>query len=441
MYSYEVSRKQIIVFLYLLAFVVLWLGYAFFIIPIYKYEGYIWSPNVAKVMESIFIIVFFAFFLPSNFKKPSDFFVHVHFLLPILPMLVLYGTSDYSREYMFFVVFAFLIVCVIRKINMPKIQGDILPASLVMWGSLIFVIIYILLIISQGGLAYFNLDLRKVYEYRSAAAENLPGIAGYLSPLISNILLPYILVISLAERKRHISLLAIIGSIIMFSLTSHKSTLFYPFIASAIYFIIRSEKLLILKLLGAYIIFAIASLFPFFLEKILSSEPTFLTLFSGSLGFRRAYFVPSFLNFAYFDFFSTHPYTMWAESKFTFGLVYYPYNLPSPYVIGYYFFDDVNTGANTGWLGSGYMQLGFLGMVLYAFIIGLFLAMVDLLAKNKEYSIIIALLMTPFLGLFVAVDLPTASLTHGLLFAIFLVWIIRLNKVNIEPINPSSGIH
>ncbi len=427
----EFYRKRIIIILYLSAFGLLWFGYGLFIVPIYGYSGFTWSPNLFKIIESILIILAISWSLPAVFKRPSDFFVHLHFLLPILPMLVLYGASDYARQYMYFVVLAFAMVCMVRKLRVPKIKSASVPASVMMWFSLFAVLIYILFIISQGGFAYFNLDLRKVYDFRVAASRNLPSISGYFSPWVSNILIPYILIISIADKRWGISCLAMLGSVIMFSFTSHKSSLLLPLIASAVYFIVRSKNRMIPNLLAAYIIFIIISLFPFLVEKILSSETTPFSILAGSLGFRRGYFTPPFLNFAYYDFFSLHPYTMWAESKLTFGLVDYAYDLPSTHVIGYYFHDNVDTGANTGWLGSGYMQFGFLGMVMYAFFIGLLFAMVDLIAKSKDYRIIIAVLLIPFLGLFSSTDLPTALLTHGLLLALLLVWVIRLDKINI----------
>jgi len=428
-----------IVLLYLVAFGLLWLGYAFFVAPVFGYAGFKWSPNVFKIIESLLIICILLWFLPSNFKKPSDFFVHMHFLLPILPMLVLYGASDYAREYMYFVVLAFAIVCVIRRLRLPIIKGDIVPTSVMMWGSLLFVLSYILGIIMQGGLAYFNLDLQKVYEFRVNAAENLPGIAGYLTPLVSNILLPFILVLGVSQRKWIIACLAILGSVMMFALASHKSALFYPLIVAAIYFIVRSEKRIIPMLLGSYVLFVMISLFPFFLEKIRSLEQTPFSILAGSLGFRRGYFVPAFLNFAYYDFFSTHQYTMWAESKLTLGLVDYPYNLTATHLIGYQFFGNIDMGANTGWLGSGYMHLGFLGMVLYAFIIGLLLSLCDMLAKSKDHCIVVAVLSIPFLALFTSSDLPTVMLTHGFLFALLLVWIFRVKQNKYMVNKPISG--
>ena len=420
--------KHRILFLYLVAFGVLWLGYALFIHPLFSYAGFIWVPNVVKIVESLLIIFVLLLFLPSKFEKPSDLFVHIQFLFPILPMLVLFAASDYPRAYMYFAAFAFVIVCILRKLRLPKIRAGVVSNELIMWGSFLFVCGYIVFIIALGGLAYFNLDIKKVYEFRVDAAHNLPGIAGYLTPLVSNILLPFIVVLAVSQKKWAIACMAYLGSIMIFGLSSNKITLFCPFIAIAVYFILKYEKQVILLLLGGYILLIFISLAPFFIQKGHFQELTPFNVLAGSLVFRRSYFVPAFLNFAYYDFFSINPHTLWAESKLTFGLVDYPYDLTATHLIGYAFFDNADTGANTGWLGSGYMHLGFLGMVLYAVIIGVLLGACDMISKKNNLRLVVAILTIPFLAACNSSDLPTAMLTHGLLFALLLVWIIRTKQ-------------
>ena len=408
----------------------LWFGYATFIVPIYSYSGFQWAPNIVKVFESLVALVFFALSLPSTVKRPSDFFIHFHFLLPIVPMLVLYSASDLPRAYMYFVILAFAVVCLIRKSKLPKIKGDMIPIQTMMWGLLIIVAIYIISIILQGGLRYFNLNLLKVYEFRNLASQNLPGICRYFSPIVSKILLPFILLLAVYRRKWLIAGLALAGSIMMFALTNHKGPLFYPFIVLGIYWVMNSRQRMIQLLVTGYIIITLVSLVPFLINNSEETEQPLSRIIMGSLLVRRACFVPAHLNFIYYDFFSTHPHTMLAESKLTFGLVEYPYDLNAPHLIGYHYYNNELSGANTGWLGSGYMHFGFAGMLSYALIIGLLLSMVDTLAKRRELGISGAILFVPFFTLFLSADLPTAGLTHGLLLAMVLTWSCRLKEHN-----------
>ena len=417
---YLSNTKLKILFLYLIAYALLWFGYARFIVPIYGYSGFEWAPNKIKLFETLLVIVFFALSLPLNVKRPSDFFVHVHFLLPVVPMLVLYSASDLPRVYMCFVLLAFAIVCHVRKFKLPKIKGDMISVPIMMWSLLSIAVIYILSIVLQGGLQSFNLNLLKVYEFRSLAAHNLPQIYGYFSPMVSKVLLPFVLLLAVYRRKWLIAGLAMTGSVMMFALTNHKGPLFYPFSVLGIYFVLRSNRRLIQLLLAGYILVILVSLADFYIGD--SNNIV------GSLSLRRVCFVPAHLNFVYYDFFSTHQHVMLAQSKLTFGLVEYPYDLDSSHLIGYHYYNNELTGANTGWLGAGYMHFGFAGMIFYALLVGLLLSMVDMLVKNREHSISGAILFVPLFVLFQSSDLPTCMLTHGFLLALFLTWSCRFEE-------------
>lgn len=436
-----VNTKIKILFLYFVAYALLWFGYSSFIIPIYGYTGFEWLPNIVKALEGLLVIIFFALSLPQKVKRPSDFFVHVHFLLPIIPMLVLYAAADLPRSYMYFVISAFTVVCFVRKFKLPKIKKGLIHIKIFMLGLLIIAGVYISSIIMMGGLRYFNINLLKVYEYRHISAHNLPGIFGYLSPMVSVVLLPFLLILAVYQRKWLIACLALAGSVMVFALTNHKGPLFYPFIALGIYYITSFRQRSIQWLISGFILIILISLIPFYIINDETDEKSLPNIIVGSMTIRRGMFVPAHLNFCYYDFFSKHPQVIFAQSKLTFGLINYPYDLKPPRLIGYHYFNNEKTSANTGWLGSGYMNFGFAGMLFYGFLIGLLLSLIDTLSKNRELGISVAVIFTPLLGLFLSSDLPTVMLTHGLLLALLLIWSCRLKvKDNLSSVPGRSVI-
>jgi hypothetical protein len=415
---YSKFKKSKFIILCLIAYALLWFGYIKFIVPIFGYSGFKWMPNNLKVVEAILAIVFFTILLPSKIQKPSDFFVHVHFLLPIVPMLVVYSAADFPREHLYYTLSSFTLICLIRKIKMPKIKGTFISMHLMMWGLLIITTILIGGILLHGGLQYINFNPLNVYEYRSLAAHNLPSIYGYLSPMVSKVLLPFILILAVYQRKLFVVCMALTGSVMMFALTNHKGSLIYPILALGIYFVLNFKRHLIQLLILGYTFGILVSLAGFFIDGF-----GFLL---GSLIMRRGFFVPALLNFYYYDFFSEHPHTMFAQSRLTFGFVEYPYDIDASHLIGYHYYNNELTGANTGWLGSAYMHFGFEGMFLYALIIGSMLSMVDSFTKRRDFAISGAVLFAPFLTLFLSSDLPTSMLTHGLIIALFLTWSCQL---------------
>lgn len=419
--------------LYLLAFTLLWVGYSTFV-TVVGFIGFAPNVNVLKIIESIFLLFLISFMLPSKVKKPSDFLMHIHFLLPILPMLVLYGAQDLSRKYILYAILAFTLLNYIRKFQFPNLKEGSLNPSRITNILFTIVFIYISSIIYLGGLNYINFNLLEVYNFRSAASDNLPGVFEYFSPLTSKVILPFILVLSVYNKKMMIAVFSLSSSILMFALTSHKGPLFYPIIVLIIYFILnKSQNRLIYLLIAGY---ALSIAIPLIVYSLNNAF-----YFLGGLTFRRVYFVPALLNFFYYDFFSTNPHTLLSESKLTFGLVDYPYSLNSSRLIAYTYTKGSLTtgGANTGWLGSSYMNFGFSGMLIYSFIIGLVFSIVDSLSQKKGIALSGSLIFTPFFVLFISADLPTAMLNHGMILALFLVWVTRLNSnKSIDQINYKS---
>lgn len=422
----EILMEKIsISLLYLFFYALILLGYYQFIVPIYGHSGFKWSPDLLKIAEGVFLVFILPCFLPVRYTKPSDLLLHLHFLFPILPMLVIYGVEGKPRDVLYITVIAFLLVVLIaskvhiRSIRIVKIS-PILFQRLLLGSS--FVVIGLIIIF--GGLKYFNLNLLRVYEFRSDAASNLPGIFGYISPLVSKVLLPFSLLLAVINKDRLLALFAILGSIMMFGLTNHKGPLFYPFVVLAVYFIANRRNGIRMLLIG-YLISLIVSLIAFLFEQ---------GLLVGSLVLRRAYLVPAQLNYYYFDFFSSNAFYLWSQSKLTFGLLSVPYSLNSSHLIGLEYLNNEETSANTGWIGSGYMNAGIIGVYLYSVITGLLMALLNAYSKAIDKSIIVATIIVPMFAVFMSSDLPTAFLNHGVILSLvlFSMFSIKSNSYSIQ---------
>ena len=305
------------------------------IVPIFASGNFTWQPNQIKIIEGAILTITTTLFLPTKFRKTSDILLHLQFLLPILPMLVIYGAEDHSRLFIYQTFIAFMIIIlvssslqikVIRTLgfNFKTLHMMILFISLTIISSIIFF----------GGFNYFNLDFSLVYLFRDDAASNLPNFFGYLSPLTSKVLLPTTLLLALINNNKLYAMISIIGSVMIFGLTAHKGPLFYPIIILFIYYISKYKNVVYL-LLSGYVTTIIIS--------IIGLLQGGLGIWIGGLLLRRAYFVPSQLNFAYYDFFSNGHFLWWSESKISLGIVDSPYNIDSPHLIGREFFGNILT--------------------------------------------------------------------------------------------------
>ena len=82
--------------------------------------------------------------------------------------------------------------------------------------------------------------------------------------------------------------------------------------------------------------------------------------------------------------------------------------------------------ANNGYISSGYAHAGFIGVLIYSLILGVYLKWLNVFSKNVPHIwLTIALMVTPFRSLILSSDLPTTFLTHGLIIATIMITLLR----------------
>jgi hypothetical protein len=414
------KNRFVILTYYLLSFILIFLGYYAYIVPEYGYTGFKWSINYLKLIESIVFILVFSFILPKRFFRPSDIFLHLQFLFPILPMLVLYSAADYSRYFMYVTMLSFFIINYISsKIRLTPLRISKLSASafqkiiiIIAW-SLILSIIYI------QGFRYLNFNFNLVYTLREDVASNLPSIYAYLSPLVSKVVLPFSLLLAVINKNFFLAFLSVLGSIMMFGLTAHKGPVFYPVVVLSIYFILKYRRPIRLLLIG-YLALVFISLFDFIIG--------YANGWVASLMLRRTFLTPADINNNYYKMFSELSPIYWAESRITMGLVEYPYSLPSSMMVGREMYGFETLNANTGWIGSGFLNAGFAGMLIYAVIIGILFSLLNAYANFSDKRIVVAIMIGPTLTVMMSSDLPTAFLNHGVLLGVILLSFFTATK-------------
>ncbi len=399
--------------------------FSHFIYPTFSYEGYILDINYGKIFTSIFIIIFITLILPSKIKRVSDFLLHIHFIFPILFMLVLYSVENFNSYYMLMTIFCFLIITSLVKFKMPISDIAIFKIN---WRSLIkilfllsFIILGILIITHRQ---YFNLDITKVYMYRLQLREIERGILPYIIHSVYPILLSFVFTYSLIYKKRFLMITVLLLFVLNFGFSSHKQYLFLPFLIFGIYLVVKS-KFYVSKLIAGLIFLIIFALIIDYL---------WFEVWAKAIIINRFLFVPAQINFYYYDYFSQNPKIFWTDSKWLLigKIIDYPYFLPLPMVIGDTYFNNPETSANTSWIGSGYAHAGFLGMIIYAVIIGLIFKYLDFKTKTLDRDFIVISFSPFIISLFLSSDLKTVFLSHGLLLYLIILSVLKLNKGDIR---------
>jgi len=406
------SARANLAALHLAVFFGLCITYLVFISDIYAYEGYQNSLDFFKLIYSSAIILSITFLI-SNKRPTRSFILHFGLICSVVPALVLYSCADLPHRFAAYFTLCFIaIICTSRiKFNLPSLFK--VNSNQIMYTLSIFTVIFIFSFYRYGSFSTFNLDFNKVYELRRSVAANFPSIYGYLIPLFSKVVIPYIVILSCANRNKILFLASFVFSFIIFGLTTHKSIIFYPAISASLYYsirIFRADKALLIVIFASILI----SIVDFYING---------SGWISSLIARRIFIVPALLNYYYFDYFSMHDWYLWSNSRITLGLLKMPYDVMPPFQIGAYYFNRPQMSANIGWFGSGYAQAGLLGAALYSIGAGIIISYLDNQSTRIGAAIIIPLFISQIIDMFTATDLLTLFLTSGLFFGLLLVGI------------------
>lgn len=269
-----------------------------------------------------------------------------------------------------------------------------------------------------GGLANFNLDIERVYEFRRDAASDLPAIFGYLYSNVASVLVPLALVLALKSNRYWLAALSLVSSVILFGMSHHKSVLFGPPTVAILYFFFQRTK-------HSYMIGAVMLAIPIIglielaiLRNIIhSGEAAYL----NSLIVRRVIFVPSMLDGLYVDYFGVNAKYYWSTSRIGSWASENSYSVTAPFVIGHEYFYDMDTSANTGVIGSGYANAGLFGVAIYSAAMGLLIALLNGYGRRIGHPFVAAASFATVFNILTSTDLITAVLTHGLLLLVVLL--------------------
>jgi hypothetical protein len=408
------EKRSVFIFSAILFKVILEYTYINFVHPIYSYSGFYLDVSFVKYLEGWFVYLLFLLYTPHLLRQTSDFVINTLFFSFLSPLLVFYSLSNARREHLYFVLLGVLIIYLLRKgrkIKIPIVNQGHIYAYFI---SILGIVTVTSWLIFSGGLNFFNLDLTKVYEFRRDVGSVINiGIISYLNIWAFKVFGPFLLIIFLHKKNYGFASLVFLLHILWFGISSHKSVLFFPFVILFIYLWFRNSKgLSIMPISLNLVIFFSYLSFAFFDDNLL-----------GGLIIRRVFFVPSFLTFTYYEFFSSQGFIYWSNS-ITSSFIHYPYDLNPAKLIGSYLATDAH--ANNSFLSTGYMHAGIPGIIFYSLIFVIILRLVDSLNYNSKYIwTSVAIIIIPMRSLIISSDLTTAILTHGILISLILLALSR----------------
>lgn len=399
---------------------VLDISYLKYVTANYGYAGFHTNYTFSSYAISWVVYGMFLFITPHRLRKVSDyFFVSAAFFM-VAPLSSMYGLSDQSLYTL--LVSTVSIVAVFYLIRMKFMKVLRIPiissgTSIAFNVSIIMVAILIIWFLASGAVKNFNLDLTKVYEFRSENAEltNI-GVLAYINTWTYKVFNIFLMAYALHRRRYGWVAISLVAQIFFFGIAAHKSVLFFPVLVFAVWYYFRRGTSLVIIPLALGLLVTLSLALSIYTDNSLIA----------SLLIRRVFYVPALLTYQYFDYFSSHGHLFWSDSVMSW-LLHYPYSQPFTQVIGDYFGSGVN--ANNGYIASGYAQGGILGIVIYTFIVAFILKFLDVAGRMcGALWLAVALTVVPLRSLLMSSDLPTVVLTHGLFIAIILLLLVRENS-------------
>ena len=407
----------------LILYAVLYSTYLYYVDVIGEQNLYAFNIDFIRVAISLIVILLLS--LLSNLKNRIvlDFLLNLSIIFNIIPMAVMYSAADKSPLFFMYSVLGYLAILIFSKVNIRNIR---FCRSISLVGAMNFMAfitpIFLLINLIYVGLDGLSYDIDLIYKNRVISSEKIGIIMGYINPALGEVVIPMLAVTAL-NNKNYINIfLAFFYSVIMFGITNQKGVIFYPFLAITIFYI--SININRVKNFNSLIIgMAIFSAIQLFIIKKLDFDLKYSIL---GIFIDRSFFTPANINYMYYEYFDINNLIFWKNSKITFGLMDFDGKNPAN-VIGVEFFNNPDTFANTGWIGSGFMHAGLLGIIIYGAVIGLIFSYV---ARFSDYNrirleVLLGSIAVPVIGMLISTDLTAVLLTGGLILQLIFLGTIK----------------
>lgn len=401
--------------------IILEVYYKYLIVPEYPNYSYpldfnLWKYIIAKLGFVFLLLLSYFLYNRSKFLYAIYLLLIFFFYIPN-SIIFSYGNAAYGPFFanLFFV--SSFIMSAFVKFNFPVITVSNKYKEIILVAiSIVFLIPIIYTF--KSDVNFKTLILKDVYETRELFSDKLKGILSYLYHLSVKTILPISLIFFMIRKKYVLVGLYFLILIYLFVISGNKFVYFTSVLLIYFYYIgkdyVSKINYFFLIALGLFLLFPILDYGVIQVEKPILSG-TFVN---------RFLFIPALLTQWYFDFFEGKPF-YFAESHLFNQVVNSPYDMPVGFLISKVYLHTTDAYANNGIVSDGFMNLGYIGVLLYSVMFSVVFGIFNSLNLNKGYfglffSIIYMILSVQFLSCFI---------TGGILiFFILAVFLLRDNE-------------
>jgi hypothetical protein len=398
--KFMVKRSVFLVCLLLVAYYVIMEFYYVNFVGLHYYRfGFYFHLSEYKYIESKFIFLF-AVSLSVFVSRYSQFIyaIFIFFVVFFLvPSLVTYAFINQisTPSYAIFLLLIVLALCSLIRININAVSN-----VRISYGLTMFLIVLSLLPFLYTFGFYFNIKnivLEDIFKTRDYFDENTSTIINYLYNWLVKAIIPILLIYFLIHKRHFFAIVCLLVLMYLYLISGNKIVYITSFIMLFFYFAgkdaVEKVKYFMLALLIGLLIIPVVDTYVIGGHSL---KGTFVM---------RMLFLPAQLNYLYFDFFQGRP-LFFAESNFFKMFVDYPYDKPIGFVISETYFRSSDMNANNGIISDGFMNLGYAGILLNIFIMGVVFTFFNSIKIDSRYLgvfcvMIFLFLSAPMLSMFV----------------------------------------
>jgi hypothetical protein len=391
--------------------------YIHFIGVEYLIYGFNYDPNLLKYFETK--VIFLVMLVFSIFISKASEFIYSNFVLLLIfflvPTLVIYSYSNHFAGPLYSIV---ALMVGVGTISVGKLRIPRLHSVQLSHGVVIFMLILVLVpfLINFG--IHFNANnllLADIEQTRDFFEQNASPLIDYLYNWLVKALIPLLLVFFLINKKRGYAFITFLTLLYLYVISGNKIVYITVLVVLFFYFFgddyFRKIRYFTICLI---IGLSLLPLVDYFVLHSHSLKGVFVM---------RMLFLPSQLNYFYFDFFSeSHLY--FAESNFFKFFVEYPFDKPIGYIISETYFRSSGMNANNGIVGDGYMNLGYPGVALNILIVSVIFLFFNSMQLDSRYMGIFFVMIF----LFLSVPMLSMFLTSGLWIIFIMGLTVMRNK-------------
>lgn len=386
------------------------------VVRAFGYEGFvIVTPvDVSRLVAVFLSLIGLSLMLPSRVANPADYVVIALFDISFVPFSAYWVFSDQPWWQGLLVAVYWVLVLLVSRVPIHVqrryLKGAQSTAFLV---ARCLVILGAILILAGGHLT-LRLPFSDVYAARYAWGSEGSGMSMYLFPWLANALLP-VLMAHAWKNRRHLEFLVLVfAAYMLFTSTGMKAYLVMPALMMGVLVIARWRPS------GSFIPFCLGV----FASVMILLDKATHGVFWTSLGLRRAVFVPARLTSVYMEFFAGNPTIHLSDSLLFRGLLRYPYVRSVAHTIGAYL-GQPSMGANNGLAADGFANFGFMGVLIWAIVLGLLLKFLRVATGSIEDRPESWAAATMWPVILLSSALTTSLLTHGLALGLLFAFALK----------------